>query len=197
MKMLEQNRVELFVLKCTHLSKLYSTSSDQTDTTVELDVIQEAGRALTKNFMSQIDPDTIEKSNLMSEYYKLFYALEVDIRNFVTEVMEEQTPDWWSVKVPDVVKSSVARNQEKEQKAAVTLRSNYPIDYTTFGELGEIIKSNWDAFGGMISDRQGLEKVIGTLNLLRGPIAHCGFLSIDEQLRLRLSIRDWFRLFEK
>jgi len=38
--------------------------------------------------------------------------------------------------------------------------------------------------------------VMGSLNTLRGPIAHCSPLAEDEALRLRLAVRDWFRLME-
>lgn len=34
------------------------------------------------------------------------------------------------------------------------------------------------------------------LNTLRGAVAHCTPLAEDEVLRLRLSVRDWFRLME-
>ncbi|WP_412138685.1 Swt1 family HEPN domain-containing protein [Brevundimonas diminuta] len=67
------------------------------------------------------------------------------------------------------------------------------MDYTTFGELGEIIKSNWHDFTDIFQDIKALEKVIATLNVLRGPIAHCKPLAEDEVVRLHLSVRDWFR----
>jgi hypothetical protein len=35
-----------------------------------------------------------------------------------------------------------------------------------------------------------------SLNTLRGPIAHCGLLAEDEVDRLKLSVKDWFRLLE-
>jgi hypothetical protein len=38
--------------------------------------------------------------------------------------------------------------------------------------------------------------VMSRLNTLRGPVAHCTPLAEDEVLRLRLSVRDWFRLME-
>jgi hypothetical protein len=76
----------------------------------------------------------------------------------------------------------------------MTVRSSDPIDFTTFGELGEIIKSNWDVFGAMFNSIRALEKVLANLNTLRGPIAHCSPLAEDEVLRLQLSVRDWFRL---
>jgi hypothetical protein len=84
----------------------------------------------------------------------------------------------------------------REKDAAVTARSDDPIDYTNFGELGEIIKQNWDLFGSVFDSPRAVEKVISGLNLLRGPIAHCSALSEDEVVRLRLSVKDWFRLME-
>ena len=70
------------------------------------------------------------------------------------------------------------------------------MDFTTFGELGEIIKANWDVFGGAFTSQPAVSKVMSSLNTLRGPIAHCSPLAEDEILRLRLSVRDWFRLME-
>jgi hypothetical protein len=78
----------------------------------------------------------------------------------------------------------------------MTPRSPHPLDFTTFGELSDIIKSNWDVFGGIFTSVRAVEKVMASLNSLRGPIAHCSPLAEDEVLRLHLSVRDWFRLME-
>jgi hypothetical protein len=75
-------------------------------------------------------------------------------------------------------------------------RSSDELDYTTFGELSVIIASNWAIFGGLFSSRKAVEKVMASLNSLRGPIAHCSPLAEDEIMRLRLTVRDWFRLME-
>ena len=78
-----------------------------------------------------------------------------------------------------------------------TPRSSDPIDYTTFGELGEIIKSNWSIFGGAVfNEIKAVEKVMANLNSLRNPIAHCCALAEDEVVRLHLSLRDWFRMMD-
>lgn len=89
----------------------------------------------------------------------------------------------------------VARNEADDLRRAV-LRSQDPLDYTAFGELGEIIKSNWQLFGGIFSSVKAVERVMASLNTLRSPIAHCSPLAEDEVVRLRLSLRDWFRLRE-
>jgi hypothetical protein len=44
--------------------------------------------------------------------------------------------------------------------------------------------------------RQGRQKVMSTLNTLRGPIAHCSPLAQDEVVRLKPAVRAWFRLME-
>ena len=78
----------------------------------------------------------------------------------------------------------------------MTRRSEEELDYTTFGELSQIITTNWDIFGSLLSSKRALEKVMTALNNLRGPIAHCSMLAEDEVLRLKLTVRDWFRLME-
>lgn len=96
-------------------------------------------------------------------------------------------------RVTDQVKGEVAKRMQKELESGFTVRSDDPLDFTTFGELGEILKNNWDVFGSMLNDRKAVKKIMGNLNTLRGPIAHCSELAEDEEIRLRLSVRDWFR----
>lgn len=85
---------------------------------------------------------------------------------------------------------------QKELDSGISRRSDDAIDYTNFGELGEIIKKNLDVFGSIFNSPKGVERVLASLNTLRGPIAHCSVLAEDEilRLRLKLSVRDWFRL---
>jgi len=78
----------------------------------------------------------------------------------------------------------------------VSQRSEDEIDYTTFGELGEIVRKNWVDFGSIFSSEKAFTKIMTSLNVLRGPIAHCCPLADDEVVRLQLAIRDWFRLME-
>lgn len=130
----------------------------------------------------------------MSAHYRVFYCLENSIRTMVVEVLfEKHGENWWALKVPENVKNHVASTKKKEKEFGVSIRSQEAIDYTTFGELSEIIKANWSDFNDIFQDVKALEKVTSTLNVLRGPIAHCKPLAEDEVVRLHLSIRDWFR----
>jgi len=63
-------------------------------------------------------------------------------------------------------------------------------------QLGDIIRENWSDFAGMLSNPSAVARVLSGLNMLRGTIAHCGVLADDEVDRLKLAIRDWFRVLE-
>ena len=136
----------------------------------------------------------------MAPHYEVFYSLERTIRAQVSDQLDAacESPEWWgSDLVPEEVKKEVAKRRRKEKEAAVTPRSEEPIDFTTFGELGEIIKVNWTGvFASIFTDLKAVLRVMSQLNTLRGPVAHCTPLAEDEVLRLQLSVRDWFRLME-
>jgi len=133
----------------------------------------------------------------MATHYAIFYCLENSIRELIVERLEEvHGTEWWNKSVPEAVRLNCDKNQKKEQQAGITPRSQDMIDYSNFGELGEIIKANWDIFGDTFRDVRALERILGNLNTLRAPIAHCKALAEDEVTRLHLSLRDWFRQME-
>lgn len=132
----------------------------------------------------------------MARNYVLFYSLENAVRDLICDVLEEaHGKEWWEEDgvVPEPTFKNANGNRRKEIGAGVTLRSDRMIDYTNFGELGEIIKINWDQFGAIFADKRAVERIFNNLNTLRASIAHCTALSEDEELRLHLSLRDWFR----
>ncbi len=151
-------------------------------------------------YYPQFDAAIRTEAAAMSKHYEVFYSLEKSIRVLVSETIEaaEHRDDWWnSSRVPDAIRLDVRSRVQKEVDAGVTRRSMDELDYTTFGELSNIIVANWDIFGGtLFNSKKALEKVMASLNALRNPIAHCSPLAEDEQLRLRLAVRDWFRMME-
>ena len=157
---------------------------------VELDTVADKDA-----YLAQFESEVRREAASMARHYQLFYCLEKTLRELVESQLEDEYGgNWWDDHVPQQIKESVAANTSREQDNGVTLRSSHPIDYTTFGELSEIIKSNWDLFGATFNSRRGLEKVMSSLNLLRGPVAHSCPLADDEVVRLDLSVRDFFRL---
>lgn len=151
-----------------------------------------------QDYYPQIERDIRLDASAMARQYEVFYFLEKSIRRLISDTLAASNPgDWWaSGCVPEKVKTDAEGRMRKEIDSGVTPRSSEPIDFTTFGELGEIIKSNWEVFGGIFNSQKAVERVMTNLNTLRGPIAHCGVLAEDEVMRLQLSVRDWFRLME-
>jgi Swt1-like HEPN len=136
------------------------------------------------------------EAEAMATHYSIFYCLENSIRSLIDERLTEASGvDWWNAKdvVPPSVVKNCSDNHRRELETGVTPRSEKMIDYSTFGELGEILRQNWDFFGGTFRDKGAVGRILHSLNTLRGPIAHCKALAEDEVLRLHLALRDWFR----
>lgn len=147
-----------------------------------------------ETYYPQFDFVIRSEAAAMAVHYRVFYCLENSIRTLISDLLREVHGDaWWEIAIPTSVKDHAQRTQQKEVESGISVRSEDLIDYTTFGELGEIIKSNWDVFDDIFQNIKALEKVISTLNTLRGPIAHCKPLAEDEVVRLHLALRDWFR----
>jgi hypothetical protein len=150
-------------------------------------------------YYPQFEAAVRSEASAMSTHYETFYCLERSIRQIVAQVLRDANgPEWWEKCVPDVVKQEARKNQQHEIDSAVTARSDDPIDYITFGQLGDIIKTadNWPHFADTFNSQKALTRVMSQLNTLRGPIAHCSPLAADEVDRLKLAVKDWFRLME-
>ena len=166
---------------------------------VDLGHVPIAAQTVEDVYYPQFDAAVRSEASAMAKHYEVFYSLEKSIRALVADTLEaaEKNPDWWSsARVPPAVQAEVASRVQKELDAGITRRSLDALDYTTFGELAVIISANWDVFGSLFSSKKAVEKVMASLNALRNPIAHCSPLAEDEQLRLQLTVRDWFRLME-
>ncbi|WP_062611311.1 MULTISPECIES: Swt1 family HEPN domain-containing protein [unclassified Rhizobium] len=163
---------------------------------VTLRTTKEGRKARKHEDYANFEQSIRDDASWMSEYYEIFYCLEVSIRKLINDTLSEaEGADWWNTnRVAVGIKNEVQAIKNREEQAAITLRSDNPIDYTTFGQLSQIITDNFDLFVPIISSKSAVSRVLNQLNLLRGPIAHCCPLAADERDRLKLAVRDWFRL---
>lgn len=188
--------IELFVLKCAVIEHGLRSSLADVGTS-SLGALSPSSDEQLEPFIKQFDLANRQNAARMSRYYEIFYMLENDIRRLILETMEAaHGAKWWETRVPPGVLEEVKKNRQREAQAAVSIRSEDNIDYTTFGQLSEIIRENWSDFAGMLSNQSAVSRVLAALNMLRGTIAHCGVLAEDEVDRLKLAIRDWFRVLE-
>jgi hypothetical protein len=148
------------------------------------------------DYYPQFEQSVRSEAGEMARHYELFYCLEKSIRKLISETLQESDgAGWWdSGRIPEAIVNDVNSNIQRETDQGVTRRSDAAIDYTTFGQLSNIITSNWAIFSTIFNSRRAVEKVMSNLNTLRGPIAHCCPLADDEVVRLRLAVKDWFRM---
>lgn len=193
---MNDHTIELFLLKCAVIESGLRATLAEYDTAKSARINQSDDEQL-EPFIKQFDLANRKNAAQMAQYYEIFYLLENDIRRLIVETMEAaHGAKWWETNVPPGVLEEVRKNREREAQAAVSVRSEDDIDYTTFGQLGDIIRANWSDFAGMLSNQSAVSRVMAALNMLRGTIAHCGVLADDEVDRLKLAIRDWFRVLE-
>jgi Swt1-like HEPN len=148
-------------------------------------------------YYPQIESAIRAEAAQMAPHYEMFYSLETTIRRSVRDQLAAQGDDPWQALIPEAIRLDAEKVQQREKDSGVTPRSEDLIDFLTFGQLGEVIKANWDIFAATFSSKKAVEKVMASLNMLRGPIAHFSPLAEDEVVRLRLTVRDWFRLAEE
>lgn len=139
--------------------------------------------------------DILADARKMARFYVYYYAFENSIRRLISGRLEEKYGiNWWELKAPKGVKDNVSDNQKKEKDTAMAIRSENPMDYTNFGELIDIINTNWEDFSDTIRSKKAMESVISQFGKIRNVIAHSCELEEDDIFRLKLLIKDWFRI---
>lgn len=164
---------------------------------VDLGIVSKAEKSRKVSEYEQFEADLRAQAARMSEFYEVFYCLENSIRRLVNGILSEaEGADWWNSHRVDEEKIRKVTNarRKKEIDSGITPRSENLIDYTTFGELSQLITDNWDLFDPVFSSKTAVSNITNQLNLLRGPIAHCNPTDELEQERLNLAVRSWFKL---
>jgi len=171
----------------TELDKLEKSGLD----IQHIDTIQGNDIVDTDYFEYQI----LASARKMARFYVYYYAFENSIRSLISGRLEEKYGiNWWEMKAPPGVKKNVGDNQIKEKETAMAIRSDDPLDYTNFGELIDIINFNWDDFSDTIRSKKAMESVISQFGKIRNVIAHSCELEDDDIIRLKLLVKDWFRI---
>lgn len=164
---------------------------------IELGHVKEQSKARRAAEYSQFEVDMRKDAARMSEFYEVFFCLENSIRKLVSNILvEAEGADWWnSARVDDErIRKKANSQQKKEIDSGIVPRSDNMIDYTTFGELSQLITDNWDLFDPIFNSKTAVSNVTNQLNLLRGPIAHCTSTDELEQDRLNLAVKTWFKI---
>ncbi|HUQ49387.1 MAG TPA: Swt1 family HEPN domain-containing protein [Terriglobales bacterium] len=141
------------------------------------------------------EEDILSEARRMADFYVLYFALENSIRRLIGERLAERYGGtWWEDKVPAGVRTAVLDKQRKERDTPMSIRSEDPLSYANFGELIDILNSNWIDFSDTLRSQKAAQQILSHFNLIRNVIAHSCSLNEDEITRLKLLMKDWFRI---
>ncbi len=153
----------------------------------------------------EVSVDRIEESNFsprvvfdakkMASIYVVFFCLENSVRELITDrLAERHGVDWWDLKVPKKIRDAVNKLKAKEEKNKYhTQRAMSEIGYTMFGNLEQIIISNWDDFSDLFPAQSWISSRFTDMEMSRNIIMHTGKLPEIEIDRIESIARDWIR----
>lgn len=137
------SKIKLFALA----NSLTENQLDKIENELDLNLGRvEKKEVQAKSYYLQFNSDYRKEARMMAQHYEVFYCLEKSIRSLVVQLMyEKYGTDWWD-KVKEEIRKGVDLNIKREEESGFTIRSEEKIDYTTFGELSQIVIGNWEAF---------------------------------------------------
>ena len=139
--------------------------------------------------------DIRKRAKKMADFYVLYYCLENTIRRLITDGLSEKYgPNWWNTYVPEGVKTEVKKRQDQEKETAMSIRSDDPLAYISFGAFIAILDKNWTDFSDILRSQKAMQQILSQFNQVRNVIAHSCELNDDEIMRFTLLIKDWLRI---
>ena len=152
-----EDRIKLF--RISH--SLVERDLDKIEENLKIDLQRGEKNTKDEEYYPQLELTLRTEAAQMSEHYELFYCLEKSIRKLISETLEAQHGEnWWDKCIPEPVKTNVSNNIKRELDSGITPRSDDDIDYATFGELGEIVRSNWLSFDAIFSSQKAFTKIM-------------------------------------
>jgi len=131
----------------------------------------------------------------MAEIYTFFFCFENSVRELVESRLQESLAlEWWEKGVPQAVRKRVTDRREKENANRWhQARGGSDIYYADFGDLCNVIISNWARFEDLFPSQDWVRARLGDLEMSRNVIAHNGILAEIEVNRMELYLRDWLQ----
>jgi hypothetical protein len=148
---------------------------------------------LDETEVQDFSPQIRTQALKMQSVYVNFFCLENAARELIAQrLLERHGAGWWDGKVPEKIQKNVATLKKKEdQNKYLSARSSDPIGYTFFGNLAQIIISNWDDFSDLFPDQAWITSRFNDLEICRNVLMHTNVLPPIEVSRIESLVRDW------
>lgn len=151
---------------------------------------------ISNNFdLSDSLPVSVWRSVRAAETYKLLFVFEEYLRELVVSSLTEAFSEAWWDKIPTDVQEYVSGlEQTEETKRWMAIGSRDKSALLTLPQLVRVIDVNWKVtFEPVLRDRALLNEA-RTIVHLRNTICHMSEVSDEEHERIKMVMRDWFRI---
>lgn len=142
-----------------------------------------------------LDVDAVGSAKSMSIVYTGIAAFENSVRALIKNVLlDEFAEEWWKKGVSEKIRKRAESLMEEEKKVKWhTQRGDEPLNYTTLGNLGNVINANWELFEPYIRSATWAANIFKVIERSRNVIMHSGTLGKEDIDRLGINIRDWIK----
>lgn len=142
-----------------------------------------------------LDDVHVNNARATAIVYTAIAAFENSARALVTKTLVEKfQEEWWEKGVSNGIRERAQKRMEEEQSVKWhAQRGQDPINYTTFGDLKNVIQNNWDAFEDLIGTVPWVSGIFDVIERSRNVIMHSGTLEREDIERLGMNIRDWVK----
>lgn len=153
---------------------------------------EEIARALSLDVLDDLH---VANARATAVAYTAVAAFENSVRALVAKTLIEKfSEEWWEKGASSNIRERAQKRLEDEQVAKWhAQRGQDPINYTTFGDLKNIMQNNWDAFEDLIGSLPWASGIFDVIERSRNVIMHSGMLEREDIERLGVNIRDWVK----
>lgn len=142
-----------------------------------------------------LDDVHVANARSTSLVYAAIAAFENSARTLVAKtLMDKYQEEWWEKGTSVGIRERAQKRMEEEQSAKWhAQRGLDPINYTTFGDLRNMMQNNWDEFEDLIGNLAWVTGIFDVIERSRNVIMHSGNLEREDIERLGMNIRDWVK----
>jgi hypothetical protein len=145
--------------------------------------------------IDSLDETAIAIARRMATVYTAIAAFENSARKLISTVLLDQLGEtWWDTGVSAAIRKKAETRRAEEAKVKWhTPRGEAPINYTDFGDLGNIIGQNWLRFEAYVPSVEWAKSIFDVIERSRNVIMHSGTLDLEDVERVGINIRDWVK----
>jgi hypothetical protein len=145
--------------------------------------------------LANLMPSNVKDALHAAEAYKLFFVFEWYLRDFIVETLSNNTEGTWWDKIPANIQKQIEDLEKTEEaKSWMAVGSRDKSALMTYTQLLRIIEECWDShFAEIVRDKILIQEA-RTIAHLRNTICHMTDISEEEIVRIKQTIKDWFRM---